>query len=95
MPGEAIHRELGLLVEAGLTPLDAIRAATAWASAALGAGAASFKVGGTADFFGAKGDPLQNIGDLTNITTLVRAGEVLDREELLKQARRATSFPKK
>ncbi|MBL8177300.1 MAG: amidohydrolase family protein [Bryobacterales bacterium] len=35
-PGSALHQELELLVEAGLTPLDALRAATVHAAAMMG-----------------------------------------------------------
>ena len=91
IPGVALHRELAALVEAGLAPIDAIRAATVWGDAALGHSSVSaLRPGAPADFFGVKGDPTVNIGDMTNVTLLVRGGEVLDRDQLLRQAKRAT-----
>ncbi len=90
VPGLAIHREMALLVEAGLAPVDAIRAATVWADAALGLPTRGLRPGSPADFFVVRGDPLVNVGDLTNITLLVRAGEVIDRADLLRQAKRST-----
>lgn len=91
IPGAGLHRELALLVSAGLTPLDAIRAATTNAAELLGAAAAvgQLKVGFKADLLAVDGDPLQRVEDLQRLRLIVRGGEVLDREELLKQAKRA------
>ena len=47
------------------------------------------KAGFKADFFAVEGDPLQRVEDLLRIRLIVRGGELLDRDELLKQARRA------
>jgi imidazolonepropionase-like amidohydrolase len=90
IPGVGVHRELGLLVEAGLSPLEALRAATITGPHLLGQEpAAAWRVGGSADFFAVTGDPTRSLGDLTNIVLLVRAGEVLERPRLIQQARRA------
>lgn len=90
-PGLGIHRELQWLVTAGLTPAEALRAATASSGAVLGERlAAQWRPGAPADFFAVKGDPLADLAALTDITLIVRGGEVLDRAALLAQARRAT-----
>ena len=91
IPGVTIHRELALLVEAGLTPVEALRGATTWAGDVLGVSASgAWRVGSAADFFVVKGDPTSDIGALTDIVMVVRAGELLERDQLLKQARLAT-----
>jgi hypothetical protein len=91
VPGAGIHRELALLVAAGLTPIQAIRAATVNCAEMLGAAATlgQVRAGFKADLVAVDGDPLQRIEDLQRIRLIVRGGEVLDRDELLAQARRA------
>jgi imidazolonepropionase-like amidohydrolase len=91
VPGAGVHRELALLVMAGLSPADAIRAATINCADMLGAGAArgEIKVGEKADLVAVEGDPLSNVGDLRRIRLVVRGGEALNPAELLAQARRA------
>ena len=91
VPGAGIHRELALLVAAGLSPAEAIRCATVNGAEFVGAGATlgQVKPGFHADIFAVDGDPLRNVGDLLRIRLVVRGGEVLDRAELLQQAKRA------
>ena len=91
IPGVGIHRELALLVAAGLTPADAIRAATVNSAEMVGGGAVlgQIRAGFHADLFAVEGDPLQKIDDLQRIKLIVRAGEVLERQDLLTQARHA------
>jgi len=91
VPGAAIHKELQLLVRAGLTPAEAIRAATVNPAALVGAASwlGQIKAGFGADLFAVEGDPLKQIGDLQRIRIVIRGGEVLDPKELLAQARRA------
>jgi len=91
VPGAAIHRELQLLVRAGLTPAEAIRAATMNPAALVGASSSlgQIREGFGADLFAVEGDPLREIGDLQQVRIVIRAGEVLDPKELLAQARRA------
>jgi hypothetical protein len=89
-PGAGVHAELARLVEAGLTPAQAIRAATITCASLVGAsGAGQIRAGYRADLIAVEGDPLQHIEDLQRIRLIVRGGEVLDRNELLTQARRA------
>ena len=90
IPGAGIHRELALMVGAGLTPAEAIRAATSNCARVLGAAnAGEIRAGAPADFFAVDGDPLRQIGDLRKIRIVVRGGEVLDPKELMAQAKRA------
>jgi imidazolonepropionase-like amidohydrolase len=60
--GEAIHDELGLLVEAGLTPVEALRAATVLPADYFGFGDRGvIEVGRRADLLLIEGDPTQDI----------------------------------
>jgi hypothetical protein len=91
IPGVAIHREIATFTSLGISPIDAIRSATVVAGEVLGRPRpATWQVGAAADFFVVRRDPLQDVGALTDIVVVVRAGEQLDREQLLRQARRAT-----
>jgi hypothetical protein len=92
VPGAAVHRELALLVKAGLSPADALRAATVNCAEMLGVAAnlGEVKTGFKADLFAVDGDPLANIADLRRVRIVVRGGEALNPGELLAQARRAT-----
>ena len=90
-PGMAIRHEIALLVTAGLSPLDALRAATVWPADMLQADRrAGLTPGGPADFFAVRGDPLADVGALADIALIVRGGERLERDDLLAHALRAT-----
>jgi len=93
VPGAGLHRELAALVRAGLTPAEALRAATVTAGDLVGAkpGFARFTPGAEANFIVVSGDPLKNIEDLANITSVIRAGEVLDVKALLARAQHAAA----
>jgi len=90
VPGVGLHRELAALVRAGLTPAEALRAATVTAADLVGA-KAGFAPGTEATFIVVSGDPLKRIEDLGNITNVVRAGEVLDVKALLARAKQAAA----
>jgi imidazolonepropionase-like amidohydrolase len=81
-PGAGFHRELGALVEAGLTPAEALRAAT-WENARfLGGDGADFgeiAVGKRGDLVLVAGDPTARIGDLARITYVLLDGTLLVR----------------
>lgn len=83
-PGPGVHEELRLLVEAGLSPRDALRAATSNAARALGwdTRTGTIAVGFAADLVILDADPLRDIGNTTRIHAVVRAGHVLDRAAL-------------
>jgi hypothetical protein len=91
VPGVGLHRELSALVRAGLSPIEAIRAATSTAADLVGAKPAvvRFTPGTDANFIIVSGDPLKKIEDLAKITHVVRAGEVLDPKVLLARAQQA------
>jgi imidazolonepropionase-like amidohydrolase len=82
--GESLHRELELLVDAGLTPLQAIRAATYDAARLLNAEEiwGSLQPGRRADVLIIAGAPQTTIGDTRKIETVIQKGRILDRKGL-------------
>ena len=81
--GEGIHRELELLVEAGLTPLQALSTATRNAGRLLKQDDwGTLAPGQRADLVLVRGRPDQNIGDTRSIEMVVQGGRIVDREAL-------------
>jgi imidazolonepropionase-like amidohydrolase len=82
--GEGLHRELELLVESGLTPLEAITAATKNAAAILNASKewGTLEVGKLADLVIVHGNPARRIGDTRYIFAVIKEGTVIDRTAL-------------
>ena len=74
-------REVELLVERGMTPMQAIQAATGWAAECVGLGSeiGTITKGKLADLLVVDGDPLGNIGvlrDPEKIKLVMKGGEV-------------------
>ncbi len=93
--GEAMHRELAALVEAGLEPAAALGLATGAAARFLGleGRAGAVRPGCEADLLLVEGNPLRRIEDLRRIVLVMRAGLVLDREVVaLRTARQGAGF---
>ena len=81
--GEAIHRELELLVEAGLSPLEAISTATSNAAALMEADNwGSIEMGKKADLIVVNGRPDRNISDSREIDLVMQDGKILDHDAL-------------
>jgi len=82
LPGAGLHLELAKLVEAGLTPGEALRAAT-WENARFlageGADFGEIAPGKRADLVLVDGDPIARIGDLGKIAQVVLDGVLLVR----------------
>lgn len=89
---------LKVLVAAGMTPLEAITAATLTPARVIGAEAdiGTVEVGKLADLVILDGDPLEDIGNTERIWLVMKGGEVVDREGLLRLAaeRRAVGWPR-
>jgi imidazolonepropionase-like amidohydrolase len=83
-PGAGLHEELRLLVLAGLTPMQALQAATRNAARALGweGKTGTIVAGLDADLALLDADPLQDITNSTRIWKVIRAGRVIDRATL-------------
>jgi len=82
--GEGIHRELELLVEAGLSPLQAISAATNKAAIVLNAAEewGTLDHGKLANVLVIAGKPDLTISDTRKIRLVIKEGKVLDRNKL-------------
>jgi imidazolonepropionase-like amidohydrolase len=82
--GESIHRELELLVEAGLRPLDAIMVATRNGAQLIGASKewGTLEPGKLANLLVINGRPDQKIQESRNIEVVMQLGKILDREKL-------------
>jgi imidazolonepropionase-like amidohydrolase len=79
--GASLHRELELLVRCGLTPAQALTAATASPAGVFGlTDRGRIAVDHTADLVLVAGDPLTDITATRSITSIWRAGNVVDRQ---------------
>jgi imidazolonepropionase-like amidohydrolase len=78
--GEAPWRELELLVESGLSPLEALTAATGTAAAFLyrGGELGTLRPGHKADLVVLRGDPSRNIGDIRRVERVMVDGTWVD-----------------
>jgi imidazolonepropionase-like amidohydrolase len=82
-PGFSLHDELGLLVQAGLTPMEALQAATLNAGKFLGlADTGTIEKGKRADLVLLDGNPLRDIGNTRKIQSVVLAGRYFSRADL-------------
>ncbi|MFC3690709.1 amidohydrolase family protein [Chenggangzhangella methanolivorans] len=76
IPGFAEHRELALMVEAGLTPADALRIASEGSAAVYGQkDRGVLKVDAAADLVALDADPVADIANMRRIVSVWRAGE--------------------
>jgi hypothetical protein len=79
-----LHGELNAYVKAGMTPYQALRAATVTPAEALNLDAGQITVGKLADIVLVEGNPLVNIGDALNVKRVISNGRAYTLEELLK-----------
>ena len=87
-PGFGLHEELQLLVECGLSPLAALRAATIDAATAIGLGdqVGSLTVGCRADLLLLPADPTLDVRVLSRPVAVARDGRWFDPAALLEKA---------
>jgi hypothetical protein len=92
-PGFSLHDELALLVKAGLSPRDALRAATINPAKFLGKEATmgTVEAGKTADLVLLDADPLADIANTKKIRAVISRGRLLDREALDRMLKAAES----
>ena len=81
VPGESLHRELELLVESGLSPREALAAATIEPAKFLGLESEMGTVapGMKADLVLLSGNPLENIRNTRTIVEVIAGGRILSR----------------
>jgi imidazolonepropionase-like amidohydrolase len=89
IPGFGDQRELELLVEAGFTPVEAIRIGTLNGATYLGLAdrIGSIAPGRNADVVIVKGNPSENIADIENVVIVFKDGVGYDSAKLLRSVR--------
>ena len=96
IPGESLHEELELLVrDAGMRPLDALRAATRDAAAFLRRDAeiGTIAAGKTADLVLLDADPTAAVGHVSRISGVVLRGRYLDKAALIRLVEEVSTSP--
>jgi imidazolonepropionase-like amidohydrolase len=83
-PGFSVARELELYVQAGLSPADAIQTATITPAKVMNVdkNTGSIDEGKNADIIIINGDPLKNIRDIRNVTTVIKGGQIYEPGQL-------------
>src|SRR5262249_36185768 len=81
-PGASLHDELELLVVAGLSPMEALQAATRNAGRFLRVNAGTIEAGQRADLILLDANPLDDIRNTRSIRAVVREGKLLERSRL-------------
>jgi imidazolonepropionase-like amidohydrolase len=89
IPGFGDQREIELLVEAGFTPVEAIRIATLNGATFLGRQdhIGSVSVGKNADLVVVRGDPAARIADIENVEIVFKDGVGYDTKKLLESVK--------
>ena len=78
-PRASIAKECELFTEIGMSPIEALRAATSVAATVLGVAeqSGSLAVGKQADLVIVDGDPLRDIADLSRVRVVIKAGSIV------------------
>jgi imidazolonepropionase-like amidohydrolase len=79
VPGASLHRELELLVTAGMSPMEALVAATRGNAEALGLGRdlGTLAPGKLADVLLLSANPLEDIASIRQVRLVLQAGKVV------------------
>jgi imidazolonepropionase-like amidohydrolase len=87
VPGHNLHRELGFYTQAGMTPMEAIQAATIVPARAMKLNRQSWtlEAGKRADLVLVAGRPDRKISDIRKVRIVIAAGRALDCAEPLKR----------
>ena len=88
LPGFGLHDELAQYVDAGLRPVDALRAATVANARLIGLekSVGRIRAGMDADLLAVAGNPLERIDDIGNVKAVFRRGIPLEPDDLLTSA---------
>ena len=79
-----LHGELAAYVAAGMTPYEALKAATVNPAQALALDAGTIEAGKLADLVIVDGDPLANVGNAHKVRRVIANGRVYEMEQLIK-----------
>ena len=87
--GPSVFREMALMVEAGLTPLQVLRSATRNGAMVMGRSRelGSLEAGKLADLVVLDADPLADVGNLARIHRVFKDGQAFEPAELLRSIR--------
>lgn len=84
LPGLALHRELQLLVESGLSELEALQCATTLAATSLSLdNVGQIKEGFIADLLILNENPIKDIENTLSINRIIKGGIVYEQQEIL------------
>jgi imidazolonepropionase-like amidohydrolase len=88
VPEHSLHREIGLYVQAGFTPMEAIQAATIVPARVMGfeKQTGTVEVGKRADLIVIDGDPLADIRNTRNVELTIAAGNIYKSADLWRSA---------
>jgi Tol biopolymer transport system component len=89
--GINLHGELMAYTMAGMTPFDALKAATVNPASALNLNAGTVEPGKLADLVMLDGDPLADISNTTKVRRVVANGRVYDVDQLLNKLSRGVT----
>jgi imidazolonepropionase-like amidohydrolase len=85
VPGLSLHHEMEMLVEAGLTPMQALKAATSWSAELLegkkrdrNPRVGAIKPGNFADLVVVGANPLTNISNTKRVERVMKAGQWIE-----------------
>ena len=80
MPGLSLHYEMQMLVDIGISPMQAIQGATLWGAESIGQAEAlgSVEPGKLADITVVEGNPLDDISATRNIRIVIKEGNIMD-----------------
>jgi Tol biopolymer transport system component len=92
--GLNLHAELLSYVQAGLTPFEALQAATVTPAGALGLDAGSLEPGKLADIALVEGNPLEDIAAAHKVKRVIANGRVFAIDDLLRGAAPAAAAPR-
>jgi imidazolonepropionase-like amidohydrolase len=72
-------REFALMIQAGFTPLDAIRSATVWGAThnRIADQVGSLQAGKVADLIAVRGDPLRDVTELERVSFVMKSGRIV------------------
>ena len=84
LPGPAVFREMRMMVEAGLTPLEVLRSATFNGALALGmeGEVGVLASGRLADLVVLDADPLADIGNSSRVRLVMKGGKLVSEPQV-------------
>lgn len=95
IPGFSVHDELAMYVDAGLSPVDALRSATSVNARVFGISDRAGRIapGFQADLVVVSGNPLRRMEDIGHVLAAVRSGRLFRPPELLESLERMGDAP--